>query len=142
AVIINLMVIGQPKIDSTIIKYLPLVLLPFLSQFNTNKKIVLNTFLYSVAICCLICIIYALIKSKGYIFYFHQPTKIIDIQLIYLSVFTCFCLAILYQKILTSDKLIMESYLLIPFFFFSLSFFFNITRVLISITITLLFLIV
>ena len=141
-VLLNLIAIEQPKVDSTIIKYLPLVLLPFLSQFITNRKIVLTAFLYSVAICCLICIIYAFIQSKGYIFYYHEPTAILDIQLNYLSVFTCFCLAILYNKILCTGTIRIESYLLIVLFLFSLSVFYNITGILISIFITLLFLVV
>lgn len=140
--VVNLLFIDQPKVLPTMIKYLPLALIPFVLQYVKYKKRVLDTFLYSIVISCVVCIVYTYIKSQGYIFYYHEPTEILDIQLNYLSVFVCFALGIIYNEILETNVTKLKHYLFVPILFFSLAVFYNRAGILISIIITLLFLII
>src|SRR5690606_18920449 len=137
--VINLLTIEQPRVEQTIIKYLPIALFPFLLQFFRYRQIVLDTFVYSIAASCIICIIDTYFKSEGYIFYYHNPTEILDVQLNYLSIFCCFSLAIIYTRILDSGKIKIIYYPLIVLFYISLSIFYNRTGIIITVMITLLF---
>ncbi|SDD71729.1 O-antigen ligase [Pricia antarctica] len=138
---INLFVVEQPKIDSTLIKYLPLLLLPFSVSFIKFKKWVLHVFLYTVLFSCLVCIVTTYIRSKGYIFYYHDPTEILDLQLNYLAIFVCFALAIVYYELLTANVTKLQHYFFIPFLFFSLAIFYNRTSIIVAFILTVFFMI-
>src|SRR5690606_9880856 len=81
------------------------------------------------------------IKSKGYIFYYHNPTELIDIQANYLGIFVSFSLAIMYFEILQTNVAKLKHYVLIPILFFFLAFLFNRTAIIATIIITLHFVI-
>ncbi|MDT7828934.1 O-antigen ligase family protein [Pricia sp. S334] len=138
---VNLLVIEQPQSASTLVKYLPLVLIPFSLSFIKYQKRMLFVFVYTVIAACLISIITTYIRSKGYIFYYHDPTEIIDLQLNYLAIFVCFTLAILYSELITANVVKLEYYFFIPFLFFSLAVFYNRTSIIVALVLTVFFII-
>ncbi|MRI01072.1 hypothetical protein GH721_11075 [Kriegella sp. EG-1] len=138
----NVVFIDQTESYINITKNIPLILIPVVLFFVDFKKSTLIVFVYSIAIASLISLIYTYIKSKGYIFYFHNPTEIIDLQINYLSIFICFSLAILYNEILQTNIAKLQHYILIPFFFFILAILFNRTGIIISILITIYFVLI
>ncbi len=138
---LNLLIVDQPDASKTIVKYLPLLLIPFVLLFVKFKKVVLEFFVYSIVLSCIICIIHAFVQSKGYIFYYHNPSEILDIQLNYLAIFVCFALAIIYHEIIQTNVIKLKHYLFVPILFFSLAVFYNRAGLITCFLITLLFII-
>ncbi|MFS4455316.1 O-antigen ligase family protein [Maribacter sp. 2304DJ31-5] len=136
---LNVLVVAQPHAASILLKYIPLVLIPISLLFVNYQKEVLEVFVYSIVFSSLTCIVHATIKSKGYIFYYHNPTELLDIQINYLGIFICFALAILYHEILAANVAKLKHYLFIPILFFSLAVLFNRTAIIASLIITLFF---
>lgn len=116
-------------------------MVPFAVSFLKYRKWVLQVFVYTVLISCIICIIATYIRSKGYIFYYHSPTEILDLQLNYLAIFTCFALAIVYSELVNTNVIKWEYYFFIPFFFFSLAVFYNRTSIIVVFILTLFFMV-
>ena len=138
---INLFLVEQANTDSTLIKYLPLLLVPFSVSFIRFRKWVLHVFVYTILVSCIICIVASYIRSNGYIFYYHNPTEILDLQLNYLAIFVCFALAILYSELITTNVTKLEYYFFIPFFFFSLAVFYNRTSIIVAFLLTVYFIV-
>lgn len=136
---LNLIFVEQPDIEVILIKFLPLLLIPFALLYVKYKKWVLDAFVYTIIASCVICIVATYIKSKGYIFYYHDPTEILDLQLNYLAIFVCFALAIIYNELLTANVTKLRYYLFIPFLFFCLAVFYNRTSIIVCATITIFF---
>lgn len=138
---LNLIIVDETSIQLLLLKYIPLILIPSSLLFVKYQKSVLDWFVYSIVSCSMISIVHVFIKSNGYIFYYHNPTELLDIQSNYLSMFVCFSLAILYSEILDDNLAKLKHYFLIPILFFSLAFLFNRTAIIVTIAITLCFVI-
>ncbi|MEX0359381.1 MAG: hypothetical protein AB3N10_00205, partial [Allomuricauda sp.] len=135
--------VSVQQIDAwtTLVKYLPLILLPFSLLYFKGRNLVLNTFVYVILLLCLVSIIYTYISSKGYIYYYHNPTGILDLQTNYLALFACFALAILYYQIILAKKTRLKHYVFIPFLFLSLIVLFNRAALISAVLISLFFMI-
>jgi O-antigen ligase len=133
---LNLMIVGETNILLLLLKYIPLILIPSSLLFVNYEKKVLDGFIYSVVCCCIISIVDVFIKSKGYIFYYHNPTELLDIQANYLGIFVCFALSIMYSEILEANVAKLKHYILFPILFFSLAFLFNRTAIIVTIVIS------
>ncbi len=138
---LNLFLVEQANTGSTLIKYLPLLLVPFSVSFIRFQKWVLHVFVYTILVSCIICIVASYIRSNGYLFYYHNPTEILDLQLNYLAIFVCFALAILYSELITTNVTKLEYYFFIPFFFFSLAVFYNRTSIIVAFLLTVFFIV-